>query len=105
MQRTIEALEIDVAVIWSIFRETFCLAAYEAAGGGAAVITGPDSANTAAFVASSAQGRVLDGEAALAAAFAGGDLLDLARRARRPWLYDLAFSGMTADLLEQSVAA
>ena len=84
-------------------------------GGAAGCLPGPimrsvesiscSRANTAAFVASSAQGRVLDGEAALAAAFAGGDLLDLARRARRPWLYDLAFSGMTADLLEQSVAA
>jgi hypothetical protein len=105
MQRAIEELEIDVAVIWSIFRETFCLAAYEAVGAGAAVITGPDSANTAAFVANAAHGRVLDDEAALAEALAGGDLLDLARRVRRPWLYDLAYSGMTADLLEQSVAA
>jgi hypothetical protein len=105
MQRAIEELEIDVAVIWSIFRETFCLAAYEAAAGGAAVVTGPDSANAAAFASNAAHGRVLDGETALAAAFAQGDLLDLARRVRRPWLYDLAYSGMTADLLEQSVAA
>lgn len=105
MQRTIEALEVDVAVIWSLFRETFCLAAHEAVAAGAAVVTGPDSLNVAAFVESSGCGRVLDGEQALARALAEGGLLDLARAGRRPWLHDLEFSGMTADLLEPSVAA
>jgi hypothetical protein len=105
MRAALERLEVDVALIWSIFRETFCLAAYEAAAAGAAIVTGPDSANVAAFVASSGHGRVLADEAALAEAFASGEAASLARSVRRPWLYDLEFSGMTADLLQPSVAA
>jgi hypothetical protein len=105
MQMALEALEVDVAVIWSLFRETFCLAAYEAVAAGAAIVTPPDSANVAAFVASGGHGRVLADEAALRRALARGELLDLARRVRKPPLYDLAFSGMTADLLEASAAA
>ena len=105
MQQAVEQLEVDVAVIWSIFRETFCFAAYEAVAGGAAIVTGPDSANVAAFVESSGHGRVLADEAALAAALASGELLDLARSVRKPQLFDLAFSGMTADLLAAGVAA
>lgn len=105
MQQALERLEVDVAVIWSIFRETFCFAAYEAVAAGAAIVTGPDSANVAAFVESSGYGRVLADEAALAEALASGDLLELARSARKPQLFDLEFSGMTADLLETGVAA
>jgi hypothetical protein len=105
MQHALERLEVDVAVIWSIFRETFCFAAYEAVAAGAAIVTGPDSANVAAFVQSSGYGRVLADEAALSQALASGELLDLARSARKPQLFDLEFSGMTADLLERGVAA
>jgi hypothetical protein len=104
MQAAIERLEIDVAVIWSIFRETFCLAAYEAVAAGAAVVTGPDSANVAAFVRKTGAGRVLPDEAALARAFDHGELLGLGRAARRPWLYDIKVSGMTADLIDAGAA-
>ena len=51
------------------------------------------------------EGRVLADDKALAAALASGDLQGLARDLRRPSLYDVAFSGMTADLLEKAVAA
>lgn len=105
MQHAVQRLEVDVAVVWSIFRETYCFAAYEAVAAGAAVVTGPDSANVAAFVESTGHGRVLADEAALAEALASGELLDLARRVRKPQLFDLRFSGMTADLLETGVAA
>jgi len=105
MQHALERLEVDVAVIWSIFRETYCFAAYEAVAAGAAIVTGPDSANVAAFVERSGHGRVLADEAALAAALASGELLDLARSVRRPQLFDLQLSGMTADLLAMGVAA
>ena len=99
MRHALEALEVDVAVIWSIFRETFCLAAYEAIAAGAAIVAPPDSANVAALLAAGADGRVLADEAALRRALASGELADLARRVRKPRLYDLTFSGMTADLL------
>ena len=106
MQEALERLDIDVAVIWSIFRETYCLAAYEAMAAGCAIVTSPDSANVAAMVeGGDAPGRVLADEAALAQALADGALLGLARDRRKPMLYDLEFSGMTADLLEAAVAA
>lgn len=105
MRRALEELQVDVAVIWSIFRETFCLAAYEAVAGGAAIVTSPDSANVAALVAAGGHGRVLADEAVLTEALASGELLDLARRVRRPRLYDLEFSGMSADLAKTDAAA
>jgi len=105
MQRALERLGVDVAVIWSIFRETYCLAAYEAMAAGCAIVTCPDSANVAAMVEREGAGRVLADEAALAAALARGELQDLARSVRKPMLYDLEFSGMTADLLDAGVAA
>ena len=100
MQDAIERLEIDAVLIWPLCRETFSFTAYEAVAGGAAVVTGPDSGNVAAFVESSGHGRVLADEAALAALLESGEIAELARARRRPWLYDLAFSGLTVDLLE-----
>lgn len=105
MRRAIEELQVDVAVIWSIFRETFCLAAYEATAAGAAIVTSPDSANVAALVGGGMSGRVLADESALRQALASGELLELARRVRRPRLYDLAFSGMSAGLAKTDAAA
>ena len=100
MQDAVERLEIDAVLIWPLCRETFSFTAYEAVAGGAAVVTGPDSGNVAAFVQSSGHGRVLADEAALAALLDTGEIAELARARRRPWLYDLAFSGLTVDLLE-----
>jgi hypothetical protein len=100
MQDAIEACEADLALIWPLCRETFSFTAYEAVAGGAAVVTGPDSGNVAAFVTETGFGRVLADEAALAAVFASGEIGALARARRKPGLYDLAFSGLTVDLLE-----
>jgi hypothetical protein len=100
MQEAVEAHEADVVLIWPLCRETFSFTAYEAAAAGAAVITGPDSGNVAAFVQDGRHGLVLADEAALAAAFESGDVVELARARRRPQLYDLAFSALTVDLLE-----
>jgi hypothetical protein len=90
--------EIDAVVIWPLCQETFSLVAYEAVAAGCAVITGPDSGNVAAFVRETGHGRVLDDEAALADAFAGGDILQLARAQRKPMLYDLELSALSLDL-------
>jgi hypothetical protein len=100
MQEAIEKLQIDVVMIWPICRETFSFTAYEAVAAGAAVITGPDSGNVAAFVAGSGHGLVLPDESALAAALEGDAVGALARSVRKPRLYDLAFSALTVDLLE-----
>jgi hypothetical protein len=99
MQETLETLEADGALIWPLCRETFSLTAYEAAAAGAAVLTGPDSGNVAAFAADPAIGRVLADEAALVQAFESGDILAAGRTRRKVVLYDLAYSGMTGDLV------
>ncbi|ODT86887.1 MAG: hypothetical protein ABS78_14685 [Phenylobacterium sp. SCN 70-31] len=99
MRDAVEDLEVDIALIWPLCRETFSFTAYEAAAGGAAVLTGPDSGNVAAFAASG-RGVVLPDETALAEVFASGEIIRMARGGRTGGeLFDLAFSGMTADLV------
>jgi len=103
MQRAMAAAELDIALIWSLCRETFSFTAYEAVAAGAAVLTNPDSGNVAAFVAQGGHGEVLADEAALMAAFESGEVLRLARAVRRPNLYDLAFSQLTLDLTRSKI--
>jgi glycosyltransferase involved in cell wall biosynthesis len=98
MQETLEALEADAALIWPLCRETFSFTAYEAAAAGAAVLTGPDSGNVAAFAADPQVGRVLDDEAALGEAFASGEILALGRGRRNAVLHDLVYSDMSREL-------
>ena len=100
MHAALEAVQPDAALVWPLCRETFSFTAYEAAAAGAAVITGPDSGNVAAFVAETGLGQVLQSEAALMEAFESGSIRTLARRRREARLHDLSFSGMTADLVE-----
>jgi glycosyltransferase involved in cell wall biosynthesis len=99
MQQALERLEIDVVLLWPLWRETFSFAVYEALAAGCAVATGPDSGNVAAVVAATAQGVVLADDAAVEAAFESADMAKLSRAQRKPMLYDLTLSGMTADLL------
>jgi hypothetical protein len=100
MQEAIERHEIDAVMIWPLCRETFSFVAYETVAAGAAIVAGPDSGNVAAFTEDGGHGLVMTDEDALAAAFESGEVLALARSARKPALYDLAFSGLTVDLLE-----
>jgi hypothetical protein len=102
MQETLESLGVDAAMLWSLCRETFSFAAYEAVAAGAAVLTSTDSGNIARFVQEGGHGRVLDHEAALFNMFESGAVLELARDRRRPQLYDLAFSGLTVDLMTEA---
>lgn len=104
MQEALEAAGVDVVLIWPLCRETFSFTAYEAVAAGCAVITGPDSGNVQAFVREGGHGWVLADEAALAEAFHAGRVADLSRAARRPMLYDLAFSNLTVDLFSGRAA-
>nr|QQZ49897.1 hypothetical protein JKL49_24860 [Phenylobacterium glaciei] len=97
MRDALKRLEIDAAMIWSLCLETFSLTAYEAAAAGAAVITGPDSGNIAAFTREG-HGLVLPDERSLIAMFESGEILTLARSLRQPPLYNMEFSNLTADL-------
>jgi hypothetical protein len=98
MRQALEALEVDVAILWSLCRETFSFTAYEAIAVGAAVLTGPDSGNVAALVADGRHGRLLADEAELAGLFETGEVLEVGRARRET--YDLVFSALTADLVE-----
>ena len=100
MQDALERIEADAVLIWPLCRETFSFIAYETVAAGAVIIAGPDSGNVAAFVQAGGHGLVVTGEDALALAFERGDVASLARSARNPVLYDLAFSALTVDLLE-----
>jgi hypothetical protein len=99
MQRAIAAAGADAVLVWPLCRETFSFTAHEAAAAGAAVVTNPDSGNVAAFVAEGGHGLVLEGEDALASLFESGEIRKLGRARRKAQLYDMTFSGMTADLL------
>ena len=88
---------VDVALAWSLCTETFGFTALEAAAAGAAVLTGPDSGNIAAQVASGLPGQVFTEEAALVRAFETGEVLALSRSARGAGVRDLVFSGLTAS--------
>jgi len=101
MQDAIEALEVDAVMIWSICRETFSFTTHEAAASGAAILTGPDSGNVAAFVQATGLGRLLESETALFDLFETGEVLQLARARRAPQLSDLVFSSLTIDLLDE----
>lgn len=103
MRVKLQELEVDVAIVWPLCRETFSFTAYEAAAAGCALLTWPDSGNVAAFVADSGDGLVLRDEAALEAAFASGDVRALARTRRKAQASQLRYSAMTADLLEGDV--
>ncbi|OXE36460.1 MAG: hypothetical protein CGW95_07540 [Phenylobacterium zucineum] len=91
---------LDIVVLWSLCRETFSLAAYEAAAAGAFILTHTDSGNIAAFIRSEGVGQVLNNEDELTDLFRSGRVADHARNRRKPMLYDLSFSETTADLLE-----
>ncbi|MEW5688114.1 MAG: hypothetical protein AB1942_24620 [Pseudomonadota bacterium] len=99
MTGALERLEVDVVLFWPLWRETFSFAAHEAVAAGCALIAGPDSGNVAALARTDDFGWVLPDEAALSEAFAKGTVAGLSRASRRPTLYDLVLSDMTADLI------
>lgn len=99
MRATLERLEIDVALIWSICPETFCFTAFEAAAAGAFILTFKDSGNVVDFVRTQGSGLVLDSYEELLRLFQSGDLVRETRKAGGKRKYDLSYSRMTVDLL------
>ena len=91
-------LDIDAAMIWSLWPETFCFTAYEAVAGGAAVIAPSSSGNVARMVEEMGKGLVFADEAALTRAFESGDVQSLHRDNRIVEFFRMQFGGMTADL-------
>lgn len=103
MADAIESLDIDVALVWSIWPETFCFTAYEAIAGGAAVLAPAASGNVAAVVRETGKGIVLSDEEELYELFATGDIAALARSNRGVEHFSLEYSNMTADLIAVTV--
>ncbi len=97
-------LAIDVALILSICPETFSFTAHEAVAGGAAVVALADSGAVARLAADPKIGRVARDEDDLRGLFDSGALAALARAKRRPKLYDLSYSRVTADFLPGAAA-
>jgi len=105
MAAAVEALDIDVAIIWSLCPETFCFTAYEAVAGGAAVVTNPDAGNVPRFTAETGVGKVAKDDHALGELFESGEILTLARAIRGERLYSLAYSRMSADFILEKTAS
>lgn len=100
MRKATVAAGLDVAIIWSIWPETFCLTAYEALAGGAAIVTNECAGNVIDLVEGIGPGVVLKNEADLFAAFKTGDILRFARARRGVQHHHLEYSSMTLELLE-----
>lgn len=95
----IENLRIDVAVIWSLWPETFCLTAHEAIAGGAIVLAPPSSGNVPHLIRSSGRGMVVADEAELEGLFDSGRIRSIVRRSRPRTFFSLNYSDMTADFI------
>lgn len=99
MISAVRDLELDVALIWSLWPETFCFAAYEAVAGGAAIVTNPDSGNVHDLIRQVGCGMVIYDDTVLNEIFASGEVLTLARSKRVVRPQTLTYSRMTADLI------
>jgi hypothetical protein len=97
-------LGVDVALILSICPETFSFTAHEAVAGGAAVVALADSGAVARLAADPKIGRVVRDEDDLRGLLDSGGLAALARSLRKPKLFDLAYSRVTADFLPSAAA-
>jgi hypothetical protein len=95
--------QIEVAVLWSIWPETFSFTLHETICAGAQVLTCEDSGNIARRVRELGCGVVLKDDEELLSAFRGGDVYDVAMnaRARVGILQRPEYSGMTLSVLDK----
>jgi hypothetical protein len=101
MREVVELEELDIALIWSLWPETFCLTAYEALAGGAAIITNKAAGNVCDLVHKSGEGLVLNDEKQLRALFETGEIRQFARARRMVRHFDIEYSQLTVTCLEQ----
>jgi hypothetical protein len=96
MRAAVADANLDVALVWSLWPETFCLVAYEAVAGGAALLTNVSAGNVCALVQNTGEGAVFEGEKALLALFESGEIRRYARSRRTVRSFDIAYSALTA---------
>jgi hypothetical protein len=91
--------DVDVAILWSLWPETFCITAYEAMASGAFLITNENSGNVAELVRASSCGMVLKDDEMLIEAFKKGEVAEKAFEALKRGMQTgrLQFSALTAD--------
>jgi hypothetical protein len=100
MTRTLEQTGVDVALIWSIWPETYCFTAFEALSAGASILTHVDSGNVARLVENGADGVVLSDEKQLEALFESGEILNMGLRCRTQ-RFRQVYSDMTGAILSE----
>jgi hypothetical protein len=93
--------EIDVAVLWSICPETFCITAHEALASGAFLIANENSGNVAELVRAASCGMVLKDDDMLLEAFKNGEVAERALESLKKGIGTgrLQYSALTADTL------
>ncbi|MEZ5541718.1 MAG: hypothetical protein R3F42_06715 [Pseudomonadota bacterium] len=102
MQMAMSRLDIDIAFVWSIWPETYCITAHEAVAAGVTVVTNAQSGHVVEMVRELDCGLVFRDEEEMLGAFKSGLIRQLltALRARgqvRPRL--LEYSAMSQDSL------
>lgn len=100
MREAVAKAGLDIAVLWSICPETFCLTAYEAIAAGAFVVSNPDAVNIAAAIERTGQGKVLQDEQALYAAIRNGEFAQYARSQRSVRYYGMRYSDLSLEVLD-----
>lgn len=101
MVRALDEAAIDVVVQWSIWPETFGIAARECAAAGVYLVASSASGAVAEYVRDSERGLLVDTERALVALFEGDDLVARAmhRRTHGVAVGHLLWGRLSADLL------
>jgi hypothetical protein len=100
MRRAVADESLDVALLWSIWPETFCLTAYEALAAGATVITNPQAGNIVHVVEETGEGAVVADEAALDALFASGDVQKYSRSRRPVRRFAMHYSALSLEIMD-----
>ena len=100
MREAVARAGLDVAILWSICPETFCLTAYEAIAAGAFVISNPDAVNIVAAIERTGQGKVLQDEQALYDALVNAELARYARSQRSVRHYGMRYSDLSLEVLD-----
>jgi hypothetical protein len=104
MLDALKAEDIDIAMIWSVWPETFCIAAFEAIAAGCVLVTNVDSGNVAYATEDLNRGIVLENDdEALVDLFSSGEIY---QRTIELQLYglnicDIHYSDLTADLMSR----
>lgn len=101
MSQAVAEVKLDVAVVWSICPETFCLTAYEALAGGAALVTNPSAGNVVSVTEQSGLGMIFPDEKALNLAFENGEVRALSRRNRPPSEHTIQYSNLSLEVMDQ----